>query len=449
MMKKLTISLFLFFWSFAFFAAEVVLWVTTDMHGNIINKNGGMAKIASLLQEKRGRNDILIDAGDLFQGSYAANTDNGRIVVRAFNAMNYDVYVPGNHEFEFGRDVLYGNLKNIKAQILCCNWRFEPPLANMKPYAVLERNGLRIGIIGAGERESKYRILPDNSLVFADEAVSIARAIKELRKDKVDLLMLVRHGGIYFSGGSLYSLMKMFPEIDIVIGGHSHQLERGRKIAGAYYVQSGQYAEGISKITVSFDDNNRRIKRISSEYFPVSAYSAAESMKNILAQEKAIHKSGFHRFKAKLPANLKNIVDVQKYLILQSVEQKGFADADIFFADKSGLEWRKSLNKYLVYRMFPYENQIVTIPVTVNELHIILDECRKYSLKYKIPLVSRLKYGSRKYLLLRTSSFILSGGGRNFPDTRRIAEAKSNEIKTYSSLRLAVYDYCSVPNMGR
>ena len=283
MMKKLTISLFLFFWSFAFFAAEVVLWVTTDMHGNIINKNGGMAKIASLLQEKRGRNDILIDAGDLFQGSYAANTDNGRIVVRAFNAMNYDVYVPGNHEFEFGRDVLYGNLKNIKAQILCCNWRFEPPLANMKPYAVLERNGLRIGIIGAGERESKYRILPDNSLVFADEAVSIARAIKELRKDKVDLLMLVRHGGIYFSGGSLYSLMKMFPEIDIVIGGHSHQLERGRKIAGAYYVQSGQYAEGISKITVSFDDNNRRIKRISSEYFPVSAYSAAESMKNILA----------------------------------------------------------------------------------------------------------------------------------------------------------------------
>ena len=80
-----------------------------------------MAKIASLLQEKRGRNDILIDAGDLFQGSYAANTDNGRIVVRAFNAMNYDVYVPGNHEFEFGRDVLYGNLKNIKAQILCCN----------------------------------------------------------------------------------------------------------------------------------------------------------------------------------------------------------------------------------------------------------------------------------------------------------------------------------------
>ncbi len=441
MIKKLTISLFLLFWSLSFWAAEVVLWVTTDMHGNIINKKGGMAKIASLLQEKRGKNDILIDAGDLFQGSYTANTDNGSIVVKAFNSMNYDVYVPGNHEFEFGRDILYKNLMNIKAQILCCNWRFEPPLENMKSYAVFVRNGLRIGIIGAGERESKYRILPDKSLVFADESVSIARAIKELRKEKVDLLVLVRHGGVYFSGGSLYSLMKMFPEIDIVIGGHSHQLERGKKIAGAYYVQSGQYAEGISKITVSFDENNRRVKRISSEYFPAAACAAADNMKNILAQEKIIHKSGYYKFKAKLPLNLRNIAEVQKYLILQSVAQKGFADADIFFTDKSGVEWRKVLNKYLVYRMFPYENQIVTIPVTVKELHVILEECRKYSLKYKTPLVSRLKHGSKKHLLLRTSSFILSGGGRNFPNTRRIAEAKSNEIKSYSSLRVAVHEY--------
>lgn len=440
MMKKLTISFFLLFLILVSDAAETVIWATSDMHGNIVSKKGGMLRIASLLQEKRGKNDILIDAGDLWQGSYVANSTNGSTVVNAFNAMNYDVFVPGNHDFEFGKAFLLKNLKSIKTQILSCNFCFDPPLENMKPYTVLERNTFRIGIIGAAERESKYRIMPDTALRFADEALSIGRALKALRKEKVDVIVLVRHGGIYFSGGSLFSLLKLFPEIDIVIGGHSHELERGRKIAGAYYVQPGKFAEGISEIRVDFD-KNRKIQRISSLYHDVSAYPVAPAMKNISDAEKSIHKSSYHKFRRKIPANLKNITDVQKYLILQGIENKTVGDAYIFFADKSGLEWRGNLNKYLLYRMFPYENHIVTIPVTVSEFNIILDECRKYSKKYKVPLVSRLKHGNKKHLLLRTTSFVLSGGGRNFPNSRRIAEQKLNEIKYCKSMRLAVTDY--------
>lgn len=447
MMKKLTISFFLLYLTAAIWASEVVIWATSDIHGNIINKQCGMLKIASLLQEKRGHSDILIDAGDLWQGSYAANISNGSIVINAFNAMNYDIFVPGNHDFEFGKVILNENLNKIKAQVLSCNWNFEPPHSNIKPYVILERNNFRIGIIGAAERDSKYRITVDKSFHFEDEAAAIGRALKDLRKEKVDLIVLVRHGGIYFSGGSLFSLLKLFPEIDVVIGGHSHELVRGRKIAGAYYVQPGKFAEGISEIRVKFD-KNRKIQRISSLYHDVSTYPAAQYMKDIAAEEKVIHKSGYHTFTRKIPENLKNIIDVQKYLILQSVENETSGDADIFFADKSGLEWRGNLNKYLLYRMFPYENQIVTIPVTVNELHIILDECRKYSQKYKVPLVSRSKYGNKKYFLLRTTSFILSGGGRNFPESRRIAERKINEIKQYKSLRFAVTDYLNKSASG-
>lgn len=441
MMKKLIISLFILFFAASIFAAEVVLWATTDMHGNIITEKGGMARIASFLQQKRSKDDILIDAGDLLQGSFSANVTKGTIALSTFNTMNYDFFVPGNHEFEFGRKALFENLKNINAQILCCNWSFIPHLQNMKPYSVIVRKGLRIGIIGAGERESRCRILPDKMLKFEDEAVSVARALAALRKEKVDLIVLVRHGGIYFAGGSLYSLLKLFPEIDLVIGGHSHELVRGRKIAGAYYVQPGKHAEGISEIRIKFDEKKRKIIRISSSYHDVSSYPAPKSMKDILSQEKTLQRTGYLEFRRKLPSNLKNITDVQKYLILQSVKNKAVGDADIFFADKSGLEWRSKLNNYLVYRMFPYENKLTVIPVSVKEFNIILDECRRYSQKYKTPLVTSFNAGNKKYFLLRTTSFVLSGGGRNFPRSRRIAEARADKIREFCSLKEAVVDY--------
>ena len=79
--------------------------------------------------------------------------------------------------------------------------------------------------------------------------------------------------------------------------------------------------------------------------------------------------------------------------------------------------------------------------VNEKEYETILEECRKYSKKYKVPLIAERHDKSKKYFLLRTSAFVLSGGGRNFPLSRNIAEQKKNGIKEYPSLRQLITEY--------
>ncbi|MBR2509894.1 MAG: bifunctional metallophosphatase/5'-nucleotidase [Lentisphaeria bacterium] len=441
-MKKNITFLLIFLLSVLLQASEVVIWATTDMHGILQSKRGGMAGILSILELKRKPQDILLDAGDLFQGSYIANSTNGSVIVNAFNLMNYDFYVPGNHEFEFGSEVLRKNFEAMNSVILCANWAFVPAISKMKPFCIIERNKMRIAIIGVGERESRNRILPDKKLVFMNEEKSIALALKELRKEKVDLTILVRHGGIYFKGGSLFSLLKKFPEIDLVIGGHSHQLEIGRKIAGAYYVQPGMLAQGVSEIRVKFNDRSRKIERITSFYHNAADFEPSAKMKKLLSMQRKIMKDAYRTIPDALPENVKSKTAAQSYLTLKCAAETAPADAHLFFIEKAEVNWNGRLNKYLIHRFFPYENALVTIPVSSQEYQIMLNEVRRYSDKYKVKFIA--KAPRKQYFLLQTTAFVLSGGGANFPESRKIAEQKHKQIKIYPSMRQCVADFLNL-----
>ena len=441
MIKKLIISVIYLFCSFCCSAEELVIWATADMHGNIISHNGGMARILGILEAKRKPDDILVDAGDLLQGTYCANASGGSVIVNAFNTMNYDFYVPGNHEFEYGIDRLLCNFQKLKSVILCANWHFVPPLKNMKPWQIVTRKGRRTAFIGLGERESRTRIMQDGKIVFADEEKALAGCLREIRKEGVDLIVLVRHGGIYFSGGTLYNMLKKFPEIDIVIGAHSHQLERGRKIAGAYYVQPGMHAGGIIEVRVSFSDSGK-IERITSEYHEASEnIHPSENMSSLIALDKRMMKDARRKTDIKLPVKIKNTTDIQRYLLAGALKKLCPADADLFFLENTAYEWRGILSKYFIYRIFPYENNIVSIPVSRREYVTIAGECRKYADKYKVKMYVSEPPAAKRYFILRTSTFVLSGGGRNFPGSRNIAEKRMKEIKEYISPRRAAELY--------
>lgn len=409
------------------------------MHGRIISKQGGMAKIQSILAESRSKDDILLDAGDMFQGSFTSNCTEGMMAVNAFNIMNYDAYVVGNHELEFGYHALRKGLSSINCPVLCANIRFKSPIANVKPYVILKRKGLSIGIIGLGERESRNRMMPQKMMSFLNEERALAEALNELRRKRVDMIILVRHGGIYFSGGSLYTMLKKFPEIDIVIGGHTHQVEVGKKIAGSYYVQPGAYGDGISRIKVEFNDRTRRVERITSAYLKAENKPPASSMSAVLSRERRMNNEGNRSIKHNIPRNMHNIKDVQTMLLFDALNGYINYDACIFFIDESKMRWYGKLSKYMIYRMFPYENKLVTVPVTGQEFRRILEDCRKYAQKYNVKLV--VKNSSKDRFWLCTTEFILSGGGRNFISSRMITEKKSGKIKVYKSPRQAVTDH--------
>lgn len=438
MLKKVIILLLLLYQLLAIAFSEVVLWATADVHGVVNSSSGGLVGIYSLLEVKRKPTDLLIDAGDFFQGSYSANISGGTSLVNIFHAMDYDFCIPGNHEMDAGMENLRHLYSQLKVPVLCANWNFVSSLQNMKPYALVERNGIRIGIIGTGDRESRTRILPTEKVSFMKEEKAIAQALAALRPEKVDIIVLVRHGGIYFSGGNLYSLLKQFPEIDIVIGAHSHQVEKGRKIAGAYYVQPPAYGQGVSEVRAVYNKKTRKIERITSVLHSVSAVRTSDKMKKYIKNEQE-YRVRSKSVIAEIVSKFTSTEDLQKYLIRQSSALLGKADADLFFIDKSGIEMKSAISDYMIYRMFPYENNVVQITVSRKEYQTILEECKKYSEKYKAVLLADFRGGKKQHIILRTSAFILSGGGRNFPAARSIAEKR--EITEFVSLRQLVKKY--------
>ena len=190
---------------------------------------------------------------------------------------------------------------------------------------------------------------------------------------------------------------------------------------------------------IAFNERTRKIERISSFLHETESVKTSVKMKKYIDAERRAAFYGNVETAKNVLLQYKSVEDLQKYLTLKAVAELGSADAELFFIDKAGIDRKTKINDYMIYRMFPYENNVVQIKVSYKEYQSILAECRKYCDKYKVALINELHKSGKKYIILRTSSFILSGGGRNFPEARRIAE--NRKITEFASLRQLVKQY--------
>ena len=141
---------------------------TNDTHSQVEPKDngqGGYARRMGLIAEERkaDRNLLLVDAGDFSQGTPYFNFYRGRVEIEAMNYMRYDAGTLGNHEFDNGLDTLAEVLKLAKFPIVCANYDFTgTPLEGIvKPYTIVKKGGLKIGIFGLG-CQPKGVIAPKN-----------------------------------------------------------------------------------------------------------------------------------------------------------------------------------------------------------------------------------------------------------------------------------------------
>jgi len=173
---------------------------------------------------------LLVDAGDFSQGTPYFNFYNGRIEVEGMNRMRYDAVTLGNHEFDNGVDTLATILKNAQFAVLNCNYEVNNTSLKdiVKPYRILERGGLRIGIMALGV-DPKSLIFEKNykEIVYDDpveKAIEISTLLK--KKEKCDVIICLSHLG----GDSIKQTMNDYviaaktKYIDVIIGGHSHSL---------------------------------------------------------------------------------------------------------------------------------------------------------------------------------------------------------------------------------
>ena len=190
---------------------------------------GGVARRATLVKRirKENPNTLLVDAGDVMQGTPYFNFYRGEVEYKAMSAIGYDAGTLGNHEFDNGVDALAAALKFATFDLLSANYDVKGTVleGRVKPYVVKTLAGIRVGLFGLGISPVAL-ITPANfkGVTYNDPVVSAREVVKTLReKERCALVVCMSHLGYYEKGDRGDSLVAAQVDgIDFIAGGHTH-----------------------------------------------------------------------------------------------------------------------------------------------------------------------------------------------------------------------------------
>lgn len=217
---------------------------------------------------------LLLDAGDIYQGSLESNVSQGGVMIRAFNHMGYAAAAVGNHEFDFGPTYVGGNsLGVVRSRIREAEFPFlganiverktnlRPKWQNLFSWKVIQRNGISIGLVGLSTPATSVTTNPDfiRSLEFKAMRPYLLHALAELRRQKTAANVLVIHEGGMLPGEPLYELLKNLPQgsLHAVVSGHWHS-RSAVELHGIPVVQSGEKAENLGVIELYFERDSKK-----------------------------------------------------------------------------------------------------------------------------------------------------------------------------------------------
>ncbi len=191
---------------------------------------GGVAARASLINKIRTeeKNILLLDAGDIFQGTPYFNLYKGEPEIKAMAAMGYDACTMGNHDFDAGMENFATQLAKGNFPMLNCNYGFtNTPLENKyQPYKIFKKGNLKIGVLGVGLE--MRGLIPDSlygNTIYNDPIVKANETAAKLKKEeKCNIIICLSHLGYKYTDNKVSDqvLAKETEYIDLIIGGHTH-----------------------------------------------------------------------------------------------------------------------------------------------------------------------------------------------------------------------------------
>lgn len=226
---------------------------------------GGVVRRANFVKQFREEHPetLLVDCGDFSQGTPYYNFFFGTVEIEMMNQMGYDAVAIGNHEFDFGMENLARLYKLANFPVVCANYDVAGSELEglVKPYTVIERNGLRIGLFGLSPKlEGLVQAEKCKGLTFNDPIKAAQHAIDQLRdKEKCDLVVCLSHLGIDIQGISDEEVIASTTGIDLLLGGHSHTLMNEPKIylnkngKDVPAMHSGRNGAHIAKIEITIE----------------------------------------------------------------------------------------------------------------------------------------------------------------------------------------------------
>ena len=310
-MKKLLCSLFALSAISTAMAQEVNIKLlgTSDVHGRIVpwsygadveDKSGSYAQIATYVKDvrKNNKNVVLVEVGDAIQDNqidvFAKDKKyyKDHPIPKVLNEMNYDIFVLGNHEFNFGMKALDEILKDIKAKKLTANFYHKK---NDKRYidatTIIEKDGVKLGIIGLSTPMSaKFEEDTGNlkDMKFTSPTEEARTQVEKLKAKGVDAIIAVTHMGIDNENNipdtGMRDVINAVDGIDVVIAGHMHKDVPSETIKNTLITEPHRYGTVVSEVDLTFDINDKKEVKLvkkESKTVPVKALEADKKIEEI------------------------------------------------------------------------------------------------------------------------------------------------------------------------
>jgi 2',3'-cyclic-nucleotide 2'-phosphodiesterase/3'-nucleotidase len=391
---------------------------TTDLHGHILptsdyDRNpdrGGLGRCVTQIRRWRRENpnSILIDVGDVYQGTEVSLRNKGELMIDLFNHLQYDAWVVGNHEFDWEIEPFHQALQRSRMPVLAANTLLEGkpagefvdakhPLAKIQPFILKEIAGIKLAVIGITTPGMSFWLPREftRGIGFQQPVEPVRRAIAKAKSEGADAIVLTGHMGLKpRTGGddfanSVMALTSEFPDVAAFIAGHTHQAISSRQTNGVLFTQADHFGIHVGRLDLLFDRNSKKLlgreaicelmdNRFHLDHVVISraklqlAESDAALAEPIGELAETLHARSPERFRGQ-PSDIERLIGaaITEALLQRNVVVDG-AMHGVFDENTNLVAGPKTVND--VWNVIPYENYIVTAELTPDEIKAVMEE---------------------------------------------------------------------------
>ncbi len=388
---------------------------TTDLHGHILPTTdydgtpnvGGLARCVTQIRRWRRQNPntILLDVGDVYQGTDIGLRTRGTLMIDLFNHLKFDAWVVGNHEFDWGIDPFVDAVRKSTVPVLAANMSLgdipvgqwndaRHPFSRIQPYVIKEFGGIRIAIIGITTPGMRFWFRPEfiQDLNFLYPIEPVRRAMVQAKHQGANAIVLAGHMGLKNRGGgddfanSVVGLTNEFRDVTVFIAGHTHQLVASRPVNGVLVTQADHFGIHIGRVDLVFDRASKRLlerkavcQRMDNQvgldhtvlsragtHLDVSQAALAEPVGELA------EKFGVHGAPGR-PSDIEMLIGAA---IRESLGHRGVAVDGVFHGRFDETTELAAGPKTIadVWNVLPFENYVVTAQLSAEELKTVMEE---------------------------------------------------------------------------
>ena len=387
---------------------------TTDLHGHILPTSdydgtadrGGLARCVTQIRRWRRQNpnSIVVDVGDVYQGTEVSLRNKGELMIDLFNHLKYDAWVIGNHEFDWGIEPFTDALQKSAMPVLGANTTLDGkpagsssdshPFTKVQPFIMKEMEGIKVAIIGITTPGMSFWLPREFTpgIDFQYPVEPVRRAIAKAKSEGADAIVVTGHMGLKpRTGGddfanTVMAMTSEFPDVAAFIAGHTHQAIPSRLTNRVLFTQADHFGIHVGRVDLLFDRHSKKLLRREAmcelmdnrfDLDPVVLSRAGSQLaesESSLAQAigeltETLHARGRHGH----PSEIEKLIGAA--IIETLAERSVVVDAvmhGVFDENAKLAAGLTTVND--IWNIIPYENLIVTATLSADEIKAVMEE---------------------------------------------------------------------------